>query len=202
MTTDTAASPKPSRDDCSALFVRALHGDGDAATQLYRECIPDLRHWLSSRVPWHDAEDLAHEALILAFKHGSRFQRDRSFRPWLRTIASRLAINLNRDEVRRRSRELSYTDLHRSLPLTSVRDPKAQALALCLTDLSDSDLHLIHLRFDENRTPAEIAEAQGRNRVAVSVHLHRVSRRLQRQVRTVLNMSGDLVSPPQPACMS
>lgn len=189
MISDTAPTLTVPLDDCSTLFVRALHGDGDAATQLYRACIPELRHWLANRVPWHDAEDLAHEALILAFKHGSRFQLDRSFRPWLRTIASRLAINLNRNEIRRRSLELSYADTHRSLAIQEDRnllDRQSQALAQGIGRLSKPERHLLNMRFAENRTPSQIASLLGQKRVAISVRIHRTCEKLRAQCRAAI----------------
>ena len=59
-------APFGQHDECSGLFVRALNGDPDAATQLYEQCVPDLRRWLAGRVLGCDAEELAHAALVTA----------------------------------------------------------------------------------------------------------------------------------------
>ena len=185
MTATSMPTSSAGSSPCSGLFVRALHGDGDAATQLYHACVPELKRRLGRRMMWSDAEDIAHDALLTAFRHGARFQPDQSFRAWLHTIASRLAMNHRRNETRRRTRELAFVDLEEA-NRAEDSDPGAQQsriLAQCLARLPETEQRLLKLRYSDNRSPTEIAATMGRRRGAVSVHLHRVCQKLRTEVQ-------------------
>jgi RNA polymerase sigma factor (sigma-70 family) len=168
-------------DECSALFAEALQGDHLAAARLYSRCVPHLRNWLAGRFNITAVEDLAHDAMVIAFQKSARFQPGTSFQSWLKTIASRLALNLQRDEARRRSREVAYVQLESiNAKSTDIPDPaRASQLANCLLTLPEPQRHLLHLRFFEGQSADAIASAQGRKRGAVAVSLHRICRRLR-----------------------
>jgi RNA polymerase sigma-70 factor (ECF subfamily) len=173
-------------DECAALFAAALKGDNLAAARLYSLCIPPLRVWLSRRFNESTVEDLAHDALVTAFRKAARFQPGTSFQSWLKTIASHLALNFQRDEVRRRSRESAYVQLIGVNADTKASADQARATRLSnsLLTLPEPQRHLIHLRFFEGKSAETIAEAQGRNRGAVAVSLHRICRRLRDGMQT------------------
>jgi len=173
-------------DECTTLFAQALEGNHPAATRLYSLCIPPLRGWLAHRFNETTIEDLAHDALVTAFRKSARFQPGTSFQSWLKTIATRLALNLKRDDARRQSRESAYVQLMgiNAEPTASADQTRTSKLANSLLTLPEPQRQLIHLRFYEGKSAEAIAAAQGRNRGAVAVSLHRICRRLKESMHT------------------
>lgn len=172
-------------DECSGLFVRARNGDADAATELYQRCAPELRRWLAGRVPGCDAEELAHASIITAFRKSARFRQSASFQSWLKTIALHLALNHQRDEARRHSRENAWFEHERVQRNGSASDdPKRlRMLTTCLETLPEPQRQLLRLRFIEGKSAETIAMEQGRKRSAVAVKLHRICRRLRSEMQ-------------------
>ena len=109
-------------DECSRLFAQALRGDADAATQLYARCVPPLAGWLAQRSYDLAAQEMAHEAMVLAFRKGHHFKPGHSFQVWLRTLAWHRALNTLRHESRRRAREQAYLQLEQVRAAESAED--------------------------------------------------------------------------------
>lgn len=172
-------------DECSGLFVRARNGDADAATELYQQCVPELRRWLAGRVHGCDAEELAHASLVTAFRKSTRYQPGTSFQSWLKTIAWRLALNHQRDESRRRSRENAWFEHERVQRLGGTTDdPKRlRMLSECMETLPEPQRQLLRLRYIEGKSAETIAMEQGRKRSAVAVKLHRICRHLRTEMQ-------------------
>jgi len=175
------------RDECAAWFAQALRGDSDAATRLYQRCVPPLRAWLASRLPGSLAEDLAHDALVQAFRRGGQFRPGASFATWLRTIAWNMAMNALRDDGRRKKREAAYWDHERSQASCNEEPEKILLTAVqrSVASLSDDQRELLDLRFQQGRSACEIAASSGRSRVAVAVSLHRICKRLRADIEAL-----------------
>lgn len=177
-------APFGQHDECSGLFVRALNGDSDAATRLYQQCAPDLRRWLAGRLPGCDAEELAHAAIVTAFRRSARFRRGTSFQAWLKAIAWHLALNGQRDDMRRRVRENAWFEHERTQRTSDGVDDRARLrlLSNCLDALPEPQRRLLQLRYTEGKSAEIIALEQGRKRSAVAVSLHRICRRLRDEI--------------------
>ncbi|MGH0032267.1 MAG: RNA polymerase sigma factor [Myxococcota bacterium] len=80
---------------------RARDGDGDAFGALFEEFRPDVLRLCRRLLGDADAEDAVHEAFLRAQSRLDQFDLGRPFRPWLLTVASRLAL----DRLRRRRTE-------------------------------------------------------------------------------------------------
>lgn len=172
----------PGHDERGSWFMQALRGDPDAATRLYEACVPAVRSWLRQRVSDAMAEECAHDAMVLAFQRGDRFQAGTSFPVWLRTLAWRLALKALRSDSRRRTREMTFETEHRSCGLPHDETVFA-ALDRCVAQLPGEERQLIHQRFDLDYSAGEIAAGLGRSRVAVAVSIHRICKRLRTGLR-------------------
>ena len=72
----------------------------ESATLAFRVAYAVLRHR-------EDAEDVAQEAMVQAYRNFAKLQDRRRFRAWLVRIAWRIALNRRRHDERRMRRELS-----------------------------------------------------------------------------------------------
>lgn len=135
------------------------------------------------RLHGHEAEDLAQEALIRAYRAMSGYDPDRiremRLRPWLWTIA----LNLGRNHARDRSRRPTPVELE---DVHGAPDPEpfdTTAWDAILAALSPIQRRAVVLRHVVDLSYAEIAEATGRPEGTVKAD---VSRGLAR-LRTMLD---------------
>lgn len=178
-------------DETSRLFMRAQNGESDAATELYEQCVPQLRGWLEHRVTPARAADVAHDTLVRAFRYGNRFRPDASFMAWARTMAWRMAMNQQRDESRRKARENAYSEQELVLPASGgpADEEIISVMQRCVCALPLEQQELVRQRFGQNQSAAEIAALTGRNRGAVAVSLHRICKRLRSSMEEQLRAS-------------
>jgi len=80
---------------------QARAGDPDALGALFEAYRPDLLRLCRRLLGPADAEDAVHDAFLRVEGSLDRFDASRPFRPWLLTLAARLAL----DRLRRRSTE-------------------------------------------------------------------------------------------------
>lgn len=189
----TAEVKNDTHDECGPLFAQALRGDSDAATRLYTTCVPTLRAWLVARLPWCLAADLAHDALVQAFRRAGQFRPGASFAAWLRTIAWNMAMNTLRDDGRRKMRESAYWD-HERIQSSSSEEPDTMLLTAVqrsVASLPEDQRELLDLRFQQGRSASEIAANSGRSRVAVAVSLHRICKRLRADIKALPGFSNN-----------
>lgn len=180
-------------DECGPLFAQALRGDSDAATRLYNTCVPSLRAWMAARLPGCLAADLAHDALVQAFRRGAQFRAGASFAAWLRTIAWNMAMNALRDDGRRKKRDSAFWD-HERIQSSSSEEPDTillTAVQRSVASLPEDQRELLDLRFQQGRSASEIAANSGRSRVAVAVSLHRICKRLRADIEALPVISNN-----------
>jgi RNA polymerase sigma-70 factor (ECF subfamily) len=131
-------------------------------------------------------DDIAQDALVLAWEKVPEFDPDGDFGAWVRAIARRLVANERRKETRRK-RILAgeVTDLMLQLsaesegPLTRLeRDDSLCALRTCLDGLPPDSRELIRLRYFEQRSPGSIAGQLDRSSNSVRQGLLRLRRML------------------------
>src|SRR4051812_33128460 len=128
-----------------------------------------------------DADDVAQETFIQAFKALSRFDTTRPVRPWLLRITTNLAYN------RRRAIKRYFSALQRMVRadpdmLQSKDDTnrwEAQALWQSVRKLDRSDQEIIYLRYFLELSEAEAAETLGIAQGTVKSRLHRALGRLR-----------------------
>ncbi|MCZ7573186.1 MAG: sigma-70 family RNA polymerase sigma factor [Ardenticatenaceae bacterium] len=168
----------------STLIARARQGDGAAWETLVRqhqEAAFRLAYLLLGDAV--EAEDVAQEAFIRAFRALDRFDTARPFRPWLLRIAANLARN------RRRAIGRYLTAVRRLVratpePTTTVESRSQQAwsaqiLWRAVRRLGRTDQEVIYLRYFLELSEAEAAEALGVARGTIKSRLHRALERLR-----------------------
>jgi RNA polymerase sigma factor (sigma-70 family) len=164
-------------------------GTPQTADECLRQAAPVIskivRRQLSDghrRFSVNDANDLNQEILLKLILNLSAFDRTKPLEPWV----ARVAVNVCRD-CKRRSR-LRYTvdieptgmcDAHREAePFESI--DARQELTVLWQYIRNSDRVLVQLRFWENLTFEEIAEATDRTPASVNMQLSRLINKLRR----------------------
>ncbi len=166
------------------LITSARAGDAAAYESLVRqhqEVVFRLAYLLLGDAA--DAEDVAQEAFIRAFKALGTFDLNRSFRPWLCRITVNLARNRHRSlgrywaAIRRLAQATSQPS-----SLSSAGDPdRAQAHALreAIQRLPVPDQEVIYLRFYLGLPEAEAAAVLNIATGTVKSRQHRALLRLR-----------------------
>ncbi|PZR64669.1 MAG: RNA polymerase subunit sigma-24 [Chloroflexi bacterium] len=179
-----AAAEGGRRVDDRPLVAAVLDGDRDAfrlvvdreASVVYRACIRILGD------P-HDAEDVAQESFLIAYRSLGSFRAEGSFGAWLMRIATRQAFL----RLRKRSR-MDALDLDGdALPSRSAPDPLAIALAGerqravrdAVARLPDPYREVVALRFFGEQSLEEIALTTHRPLNTIKTHLRRGLERLR-----------------------
>ena len=167
--------------DDHGLVAAILDGDRDAFRVLvereqavvYRVCLRILGR------P-HDAEDVAQESFLMAYRSLRSYRGEGALGGWLMRIATRQAL-------RRLGQRRDASELPAELPATLGVDPVAHALSgerqrtvrLAVAALGEPYREVVALRFFGELTLSEIATATGRPLGTVKTHLRRGLERLR-----------------------
>jgi RNA polymerase sigma-70 factor, ECF subfamily len=160
-------------DRAERAWVRgAQRGSVADLESLFRHHWP--RAYRAAYLVVHDAvaaEDIAQEAFLAAVRSLDRFDRRRSFGPWLHRIVVNRAIDWSRARTLRRETGDAALDAVAAAP--AADSPHAQPLAAALSELSPEHRAVIVLRHLLEYTPGEIAELTGLPRGTVNSRLRR-----------------------------
>lgn len=177
-----------------ALVRRCQNGDGAAFAELYTEYFDRLHRFCLRRLPDRDdAQEVAQEAFLRAWRAMPTFAGDLRFYPWLTVIAK----NLCTDALRRRARYGELTDLDRYEVRDASRAELAgsaqsseeavmasfdgQLAAEAMAKLSERHRHVLDLREQQGLTYQQIAAAEGVEVSAVETLLWRARQALKRE---------------------
>ncbi len=168
-------------------------GDKSALEELVRLYQQDIfrfsLHYLK------DAErslEITQETFIRVYVARNRFDRTRSFKPWLLCIARNLCLNdlkrqktvpmVSLEDYGGAQTEFQRNDLHgetRSPDEGLIDDERRQMLTQALDGLDDTAREIVTLRFFERLSAREIAEVVNMTEGAVRTRLHRILRSLR-----------------------
>lgn len=163
----------------AVLIERARVGEADAWEALVREHQqPIFRLAYLMLGDAAEAEDVAQETFIRAYRALDRFDQARPLRPWLLRITANLAHN------RRRSLRRALAMLQRlAAPPASTFDESAgwegQTLWSAVRRLSIADQQMIYLRFFLDLAEAEVARTLGLAQGTVKSRTSRALARLR-----------------------
>lgn len=172
--------------DAEADLVRdAQAGARSAFDQLVTRYAPQV-----IRAAWvivgdqDDAEDIAQETFIAAYRNLATYQHDAPFGAWLR----RIAINRAYDHVRRRQRQSRLVDeVSAQLPRSeddqamrqAHRDEESAEVRELIATLDETNRAIVTLRFLESMQIKEIAAALGMPEGTIKRRLHDVLKLLR-----------------------
>ena len=133
-----------------------------------------------------DAEEVAQDAFVKAFRSLDSFAGQSSFLTWVCRIAYHESLNrlkrkrlywMNIDEL-----PLSQDDIEEE-KLTSGREERIVLMEEALNDLPPDERMLIHLYYYEDRPLREIAFIMDAESNALGVRLHRIRKKLLRMIK-------------------
>ncbi|MGJ8657077.1 MAG: RNA polymerase sigma factor [Akkermansiaceae bacterium] len=162
------------------LLIKAQEGSLDAFTEMVKRYQSNVRACLAVRLTdKHEAEDLAQEAFIIAFRKLSEFDADRAFGPWVRSIA----LNLLRNHWRKHkaaciggAAELDVL-VNEQIALNHSIDNESdrlEALKRCVTKLDEPMRKLLELRYYKCQTIGELKTELNVNHSTVTMRLYRL----------------------------
>lgn len=179
--------------DDRELILKARTGDIDAFSELVERYQGNVRACLAVRLYGkHEAEDLAQEAFIVAFRKLDDFDEERAFGPWIRTIAFNLLRN--------------YWRKHKAVPIggtaeldtlvdeqiglrysTSHESDMLAALKHCTDKLDEPTRKLLKWRYYENLSIADLTRKMNIHHSTMTMRLHR----MRDQLRQCINNSTE-----------
>lgn len=135
-----------------------------------------------------DAEDLAQESLVRAYRALGRYQPRWRFRTWLFTIAHRLSLNHRRDKHRDESilEPESIESPIANAPEIAVADEWRRSVWRLAAELLDADQTAgLWLHYVEELSTDEVGKILGRSRAAVKTMLFRARKKLMPGLRAL-----------------
>lgn len=177
-----------------ALLARVQAGDVEAFGPLVKRHLPSLRAFVALRLPvMHLADEIAHEALVFAFRNIGRVDLAQPFRPWLRTIASNLVMHELRRYGREQAKLSHFAEAELQVWSTAATRPVSEEsihLDQCLRSLPENLRRLVRERYEEEQSTEEIASRWGRTLEWVRVTLFRVRKQLRECVEIKMAEGG------------
>jgi RNA polymerase sigma factor (sigma-70 family) len=178
---------QPDEDDAE-IIERSLHRPERFAAIFDRHAA-HIQRYLARRLGRQVADDLVAETFLVAFGKRARYDLARSdARPWLYGIATNLARQHQREEIREYRLRTTFTpppdqDSHADRVAAQVTAAAMhRMLAAALAELSAGDRDVLLLIAWESLTYEEVAEALG---IPVGTVRSRLNR-ARRQVRAAL----------------
>lgn len=151
--------------------------DGWNWEEARRTCLRFARRYAKNAV---EAEDIAQDALLRAWRKRSTLRDRASLRPWLAAIVRNEAF---REYGRNRPAPSDTLDLREGAEDERVLATAERAdLRAALDRLNERDRQLVRLRYDEDLTQEGIARRLGIPDGTVKVRLHRVRAKLRAEL--------------------
>lgn len=172
--------PNPAQLDDSTLIRAAQRGDLGAFAELVERHHASVRACLAVRMNHApDAEDLAQEALLIAFRKLPEMDPAIPLGAWLRGVALNLLANHRR---KFRALPIGLNDELQTLidgqmethSQEGRESERLHALRECLDELDGPARRLVTERYAEGATLDDLATRLGRKTSAVSMQLHRL----------------------------
>ncbi len=171
-------------DDEHSSIKRAQRGDLAAFSELVKCHQSMVRAFLAERLATPcEADDLAQEVFITAFRRLRQFSTDRPLGPWLRGIAY--------NHLRNHRRKFRALPIGGNVELQDMLDrefdqraksaqeaPRVDALRRCLAELDEASRAILEARYVDGETVREIEKRTKRGYSALTMQLHRIRTRL------------------------
>ena len=147
-----------SPNDEARLIAAARRGDGRAFAALVDAHQQAVRGFLRRFAGhWADADDLAQEAFVTAWRKLSQFEGRSSFRSWVSGIGFRIARDAKRSHDRTQVRDSDWVQDQSVSENTSPVEDRI-AIARAMAGLPDEQRAVVALCFGEGFSHTEAAE--------------------------------------------
>ena len=174
----------------SRLLEAARGGDAVAFSSLVGETAPALERLALRMVGHrHDAEDIAQDAVLTAWKRLSGFRGESRFKTWI----SRILVNRALDVLRRRkaAAEVVETTAPGADPVAHASERELEHhVRRAIEQLPPVQRATILLRADQGLSYDEIAYVLGSTRNAVRMNLVAARKRLAIQLKGIVDVGG------------
>ena len=176
-TSAKAIAAATERVKAEALLVERIRaGDEEAFAAFYKMFAPMVHGIILARVPFDEAQDLAQEVFLLAYKNLHTLRDKAAVGAWLAMIARNRAIEFYRSA--KPTEELSE-DLSCG---SNNSQTEAREILTAIRALPESYKETLVLRLVEGMTGQEIAERTGLTPESVRVNLHRGMKLLRQKL--------------------
>ena len=171
--------------DDNQLVMAARDGDLVAFSELVRCYQARVRASLAVRMNCkHDAEDLAQEAFVIAFRKLAEFDVEREFGPWVGSIAFNLLKNYQRKHKAEPVGGAAELELLMNQQVEiRVREAeessKLKALRICINKLSADMKMLLQKHYHHGLSVAELTQEAGVKHSVMTMRLHRLRDQLR-----------------------
>lgn len=167
------AAAKPKAE--ARLVERACGGDREAFGELYKLFAPLVHGIVLARVPRDEADDIAQNVFLSAYKNLHTLRDYNAVGPWLAMIARNYSNEFYR-------REKPTEELSEDLTHTDAPQAEAREILSAIRSLPDAYKETLILRLVEGMTGPEIAEQTGLTPESVRVNLHRGMKLLRQKL--------------------
>jgi RNA polymerase sigma-70 factor (ECF subfamily) len=176
------SQPRWAAEPESALIARAKAGDAEAISLLYERYALQIQRYIASRLgdPLL-AEDVCADVFVKVLESLGRYEdRGWPFSAWLYRIAYARTVDVLRQSRRRHSIPLDERQLGALDPPDEQIMARISYLEIkgAMGVLTNEQRLVLRLRFDEDRSLAEIAESLGRTIGSIKALQHRGLARL------------------------
>jgi RNA polymerase sigma-70 factor (ECF subfamily) len=132
-----------------------------------------------------DVEDAVQEAFMKAYRSLGKFRGDAQFSTWLYRITVNLILNRLRRGSKMKQTEMDMEQVETSNnPENSARQQELKAAAArAINDLPPRQRAIFHMRYEEERPHAEIAEVLGLSEGAVKASYHHAILKLRESLK-------------------
>lgn len=171
-----------------AMLVAGAKEKSAAFAALYTKYAPSIQHYFVERThDWPSAEELTQDTFLLAFKHLTDFQiTNASYRTYLFHIAHNLLVSF----YRRTHATVSFDEL----PEMGVQKQKRPEAVIFDVDtwrvvaslLSPIEQRVIRMKYWEEASIEQIAQACSKSHNAVKLHLSRARKKLSQYPERLL----------------
>jgi RNA polymerase sigma-70 factor, ECF subfamily len=158
------------------------------------EVLPRLRGYVASLLGgWAAVEDVVQDACMVMLQKRDTFEAGTNFTAWAFRVAYFTATSWRRDMQREGRVMFSDTFFQHAAAIAEGHFTEASgihdALGLCLQKLPPDDRDLLHLKYVEQVSLTEHAQASGRNANAVHKTISRIRLALRQCIRRHLDES-------------